>query len=184
MKALSLGIVLFAMTATMLVAEIPKGWWAAKTDDYTFGVETSDGKPAAYIQSVTAAPKSFIGLNQTFNAEKFCGKRVRLKGDIKTQDVIKWAGFWLRGDDKNSKIVAFDNMQARGVSGSTNWTPGEIVLDIPGDAKTLYLGLLLDGAGKAWMRNLSFEVVDDSVPTTNVAKAVLPDQPVNLGFTE
>lgn len=170
------------MNATLIARDIPKGWWAAKTEDYTFGVESFDGTPAAYIQSTTPSPKSFIGLNQTFHAEKFCGKRVRLKGEIKTHEVTKWAGFWLRSDDKNSRIVAFDNMQRRGVSGSTSWTPGEIVLDIPDNAKTLYLGLLQDGAGKAWMRNLAFEIVDDSVPTTNTA--LLPDRPVNLGFTE
>jgi hypothetical protein len=184
MRALFPLAALLTLTASLTAGDIPKGWWAANTDDYIFGVETSDGPAAAFIQSVTPSPKSFIGLNQTFKADKFRGKRVRLKGEIKTQDVVKWAGFWLRADDAKSKIVAFDNMQTRGVSGSTNWTPGEIVLDIPEGASTMYLGLLLDGAGKAWMRNLSFEVVDESVPTTNVAKPPLPDHPVNLGFTE
>jgi hypothetical protein len=184
MPALRSLLILLTMTTSLIGGDIPKGWWAAKTDDYAFGIDKSDGLAAAYIQSVRPAPKSFIGLNQTFKADKFRGKRVRLKGEIKTQDVAKWAGFWLRADDANSKIVAFDNMQTRGVSGSEDWTAGEIVLDIPESAKTMYLGLLLDGAGKVWMRNLSFEVVDDSVPTTNVAKAALPDQPVNLGFTE
>ena len=93
----------------------------------------------------------------------------------------KWAGFWLRADDANNQIVAFDNMQKRGLSGTTNWQTGEIVLDIPPTAEVLHLGLLLDGPGKVWMNNLTFEVVDASVPTTDTRK--LPSRPVNLDFT-
>ena len=180
-----LTLLLLGLTLPLASArDLPKGWWAAKTDDYKIGVETLDDQPAAFIQSLTPTPKSFIGLNQTFSASKFRGKRVRLKGEIQTQDVLKWAGFWLRADDKTPKMVAFDNMQTRGLKGTTAWTASEIVLDIPDQAETLYLGLLLDGAGKAWMRNLSFEIVDDSVPTTNQPKATLRDQPVNLNFSE
>lgn len=178
-------LIAILLLATPAMAELPKGWWAAKTDQYEIGLDPQtqrDGKPSAFIASIVPEPSTFIGLNQTFRAEDFRGKRVRLKGFLKTQDVKKWAGFWLRADDAQNKIVAFDNMQKRGVSGTSDWQTGEIVLDIPPQAEKIYLGLLLDGAGQVWMNALSFEVVDGSVPTTDTQK--LPARPVNLDFTE
>jgi hypothetical protein len=170
--------------ASPVQAEIPKGWWAAPSEDYKVGVEASEaGKPAAYVEAVAPVPSRFFALNQTLAADDYRSKRVRLKGQIKTKDVDKWAGFWLRADAEN-KIVAFDNMQRRGVTGTTDWQAAEIVLDIPAEAEKLTFGLILDGKGKAWMRDIKFEVVDASVPVTASARADLPRAPVNLDFTE
>jgi hypothetical protein len=166
-------------------AGTPKGWWAAPSEEYTVGVEEGPeaGKPAAYVEAVAPAPSRFFALNQTLSADDYRSKRVRLKGQIKTKDVEKWAGFWLRADDEK-KIVAFDNMQQRGITGTTDWRAAEIVLDIPAEAEKLTFGLILDGKGKAWMRDMTFEVVDASVPVTAPARADLPRAPVNLDFTE
>lgn len=148
------------------------------------GVEASDAaKSAATIEAVVPAPSRFFAINQTLSAEDYRGKRVRLKGQVKTKDVEKWAGFWLRADDEK-KIVAFDNMQRRGIIGTTGWQPAEIVLDIPPEAEKLTFGLILDGKGKAWMRDVTFEVVDATVPLTAPARMDLPKAPVNLDFTE
>lgn len=167
------------------VSSLPKGWWAGRTDEYRIGVDDSNsGKPAAFIEALVPAPKTFIALNQTFSARDYRGKRVRFAGSIKTDNVRKWAGFWLRADNEKSDLVAFDNMQSRGVSGTSDWKRGEIVLDIPGDAEVLFLGLILDGAGKAWTRDLVFEIVDSSVPVTTSGKVGLPKSPQNLDFSE
>lgn len=162
-----------------------KGWWSAPSEEYVVGVDSSEaGKPAAFIESIVPTPKQFIALNQTFSAKDYRGKRVRLKGEIKTQGVQKWAGFWLRADDARNKMVAFDNMQQRGLSGDTDWTAAEIVLDVPAEAEVLFFGLILDGKGKAWMRGLTFEVVEDSVAVTAPGKVDLPNAPTNLDFTK
>lgn len=166
-------------------AGTPKGWWAAPSEEYKVGVEEGSeiGKPAAYVDAVVPAPSRFFALNQTLSADNYRSKRVRLMGQIKTKDVEKWAGFWLRADDEK-KIVAFDNMQRRGITGTTDWQSAEIVLDIPAEAEKLTFGLILDGKGKAWMRDVTFEVVDASTPLTAPARADLPKAPVNLDFTE
>ncbi len=180
-----LSFALLGVTYLSSHAAPPEGWWTGPGDEYKTGVDRSDAiGPCAYIEAVVPEPKQFAVLNQTFSAEKYRGKRVRLKGLIKTKDVSKWAGFWLRADSDRDGIVAFDNMQKRGVVGTKGWTVGEIVLDIPVKADKMYMGLILDGSGKAWMSDLAFEVVDDSVAlTTSVAKE-LPKEPVNLDFTK
>jgi hypothetical protein len=180
-------LALFAIAVTAAAAPMPKGWWAANTDQYRLGVDTTmlrDGKPSAVIESIVPEPAEFIAFNQSFSAENYRGKRVRLAGYIKTQDVAKWSGFWLRADDSKGGIVAFDNMQNRGVAGTTDWTRGEIVLDIPVESEFLFFGLILQGKGKTWMNGLTFEVVDASVPLTTPKKPELPKAPVNLDFSE
>ncbi len=186
MKIIALFLTILALCfTTSSYATPPNGWWAAPSDEYQIGVDRSDPEqPAAFIEATVPAPKQFITLSQTISANVYRAKRVRLKGMIKTKDVASWAGFWLRADDGKNKIVAFDNMQRRGISGTTDWTTAEIVLDIPSDAEKLFFGLILDGKGKAWMRELTFEVVDDSVPVTAPKRTDLPNTPVNMNFDE
>lgn len=86
---------------------------------------------------------------------------------------------WSAAKKDDSKIVAFDNMQRRWDSA----TPGEIVLDIPGIAKTIYFCLILDGPGKVWTQNLAFDLVDHPVLTTDKIGTALPAHPVNLDFS-
>jgi hypothetical protein len=184
---MKLFLALFAVAATVVAAPLPKGWWAANSDQYRLGVDMSvlrEGKPSAVIESIVPEPAGFIAFNQTFSAENYRGKRIRLAGYIKTQDVAKWSGFWLRADDAKGGIVAFDNMQNRGVAGTADWTRAEIVLDVPVDAEALFFGLILEGKGKAWMNGLSFEVVNSSVPVTTPKKPELPKAPMNLDFSD
>lgn len=182
---LKIASILAVTTANIFAHDLPKGWWAAKSDEYQIGIDTANAeRPAAFIESIVPVPKAFIALNQTFSANDYRGKRVRFAGNIKTENVQKWAGFWLRADNAKSAIVAFDNMQNRGISGTSDWKPGEIVIDIPDDAETLFLGLILDGAGKVWTNGLVFEIVDSSVPVTAQRKPDLPKAPQNLNFTE
>lgn len=177
----------FLVIPPVAASEIPKGWWTAPTKEYAIGVDpkASPGdKPAAFIESTVPEPKAFIALNQTFSAQDYAGKRISLSGNLRTRDVRKWAGFWVRADDANGKFLAFDNMQNRGASGTTDWKPAEVVLDIPKNAQTIYMGLILDGSGKVWMSNLKFEIVDVSTPVTAIQKPELPRAPANLDFTD
>jgi len=184
-KLTPLCVVFLTVFILPLSAGPPEGWWTGNSGQYKTGVDRSDpAEPAAFIESVVPEPDQFTALNQTFSAENYRGKRVRLRGSIRTLDVANWAGFWLRADSADNKIVAFENMQKRGISGTSPWTPSEIVIDIPEDADKIYIGLILDGKGKAWMKDLEFEIVDPSVATTGNSDPALPKAPVNLDFKE
>jgi hypothetical protein len=176
--------------ASILIASAdspPQGWWSGKVPGYETGVDktvTREGKPSAFIRSIAENPSDFTALNQVFQARDYRGKRVRLQGYLKTSEVKSWAGFWVRGDAANGQAVAFANMQNRGMKGTSDWTPAEIVLDIPEDAETISMGLILQGAGQVWMNDLSFQIVDKATPVSNPTAPTLPLQPVNLDFTE
>ena len=62
------------------------------------------------------------------------GKRARFSGYIRTQDITTgYAGLWFRVDGAPRQVLAFDNMNNRGVTGTTDWTRYEIDLPVATD---------------------------------------------------
>ncbi len=101
----------------------------------------------------------------------FSGKKIKLTGYIKTENVAGgWAGLWMRIDPQ----VAFDNMQSRGITGTTDWKKYDIELDLINSAKTIVVGGLLVGTGKMWVDNLSVTIDGkplDKAPKKNLSLA-------------
>jgi len=166
----------------------PVGWFLARNNptNYRTGVERADlhgGLPSAYLASL-AKGNGFGTLMQLISAANYAGKRVRLRGWVKSQDVGDWAGLWMRVD-KEKETVAFDNMQDRRITGAQPWSTYDVVLDVPEDATSISFGILLSGSGKVWLNEMSFEVVDLGTVTTGTnSTETLPQRPVNLGFDE
>jgi hypothetical protein len=82
----------------------------------------------------------------------FKGEKIELRGYIKTENVTNgYAGLWLRIDG----TPAFDNMQDRGVKGTTGWQEYTIELPYDGNkAINIHAGALLAGGGKMWVDNM------------------------------
>ena len=66
--------------------------------------------------------------------------------------------------------IAFDNMESKGIVGTTDWTKYEIVLFVPKDATSISYGVLLDGTGQIWFKDIQLEIVDDAIPETGLTK--------------
>ena len=172
---------------------VPEGWILAGTapQDYQVSVlpEKREGNNVVLLESVANPnPSKFGTLSQYCSADQYLGKRVRMTGYLKSENVKNWAGMWFRVDDSKQKdlSLSFDNMSDRPIKNTTDWKKYEIVLDVPQQAGAMAFGVLLEGSGKVWISGISFEVVDQSVPTTNMVKerAALPQGPVNLDFAE
>jgi len=163
--------------------KLPTGWHRGGNDvtNYQMYLDSGagkDGKSALSIKSFRSSIDGFGTLMQSFLAEKYSGKRIRLTGYIKSKYVEGWAGLWLRVDKENSKqTLAFDNMQDRGITGTTDWKKYEVVLDVSSEASKIAFGVLLHGIGQVWFEKLKFEVVSKSVPVTGKYK----EEP-NLNF--
>ncbi len=61
-------------------------------------------------------------------------------------------------------------MGDRPIKGTSEWKKYDVVLDVPSNSAAINFGILLAGTGEVWVSNLKFEVVDDSVPTTNITQ--------------
>ena len=173
--------------------EVPEGWVVAGTapQDYQVSVlpEKREGNNVVLLESVANPdPSKFGTLSQYCSADQYLGKRVRMTGYLKSENVENWAGMWFRVDDSKQKdlSLSFDNMSDRPIKNTTDWKKYEIVLDVPQEAGVMAFGVLLESSGKVWISDISFEVVDQSGPTTNMLKerAPQPQGPVNLDFAE
>ena len=177
-------------TFILLSFEIPKGWFEAGTSktSYKMGIDVGSGQSgnnAATIKSKSNKINGFGTLMQNSLPNSFLGKRVKMSGYVKSENVANWAGLWLRIDQKDTEYaISFDNMKNRPIKGTTEWKKYKIVLDIPLDATNMAYGALLSGVGQIWFDNISFEVVNDTIEVTSESKQnFMPlSEPSNLNF--
>lgn len=149
-----------------------KGWELFGKGEYTINYDrdiAQHGKVSGSIESVDDKGE-FKALSYSIPAD-YGGKKIKLTGYVKTENVKNgWAGLWMRIDPE----VAFDNMQSRGITGTTDWKKYEIELDFNNSAETIVVGGLLAGSGKMWIDNLSVTIDGktlDKAPEKELAPA-------------
>jgi hypothetical protein len=103
---------------------------------------------------------------QMINSSHYAGKNVRFSAEVRSAGAERWAALWTRVDGADGKMLAFDNMQSRPIKGTTEWKHYDVVLPVDAAATAVAFGVLLDGKGSVWIRNLTFESVAGSFPTT------------------
>lgn len=129
--------------------------FVAKVDpDYTAPVRAAIDQ----IKNSGAGGPSFGVATASFPIKDASGKRARFSGYIKTEGITTgFAGLWWRVDGA-AGMLAFDNMQDRGVTGTTDWKRYDIELPVAADAKNINFGAILTGNGTAWFDGLSVEL--------------------------
>ena len=169
----------------MLPSEtLPAGWFMAGSHptDYEAGVtpDAIDGHAAAYLRAKVASA-GFGTIMQQFKADAYRGQRLRLSALVRSEDVERWGGLWMRVDGTGRSSIAFDNMHDRPITGTTDWTRHAIVLDVAdSESAKIAFGVLLNGPGKLWIADVKIEAVELDVPTTGAS--LLRDHPINLDF--
>ncbi|MGF7218556.1 C-terminal processing protease CtpA/Prc [Spirosoma lacussanchae] len=154
----------------------------AQTPNFDFEQRTPDGAPVGWYRfggsgkltldsTVHHGGRYALRLSDVVKSDfvasgwriptSFEGKSITLTGYLKTeqtgQQPNQYAGLWLRIDGE-SGALAFDNMQQRGVKGSTDWQQYTITLPLPDKAVSLNIGGLLVGSGTAWFDDLALSV--------------------------
>ncbi len=156
---------------------LPVGWFVTQSAPnlYDAGVDTSapcEGLRSAFLRSHSETSTGYGTFMQAFGAHDFRGKRLRFSAAVRVKDVDGWAGLWMRVEGSDPKQpLGFDNMQSRALAGTRGCRRYDVVLDVPPEATTIMAGLLLSGAGQAWLDGVRFEVVDRTVPVTDLLAA-------------
>jgi hypothetical protein len=171
-----------------------KGWGitGARRDAYSAEVsaETHGGRPVVRMWRSGDGADGFGAMFQVFKPDAYRGRRVQLSAALRTVDVTGRAALCFRVDgpesERSGRYLAFDNMDARpSVSGSTNWTRHACVLDVSEEATALFISNILAGRGELFWADVRFELVDPSVPVTDMQSvSALRSAPTNLDFTE
>ena len=143
----------FDMQTPDVAAGIVGDFVAGADPDYIASVREAIG------QTKNARPSPEFGVaTATFPVKDAAGKRIRFSGYIKTENVTTgYAGLWWRVDGQ-SGFLAFDNMQNRGVTGTTDWKRYDIDLSVAADARNINFGVLFPGTGTSWFDGLSIEL--------------------------
>lgn len=168
--------------------QTPPGWYVAGSvrTAYVAGVDpdiTMRGSPSGYLKSTQRKIDGFGTLMQDIAPDNYAGGRIRVSCHLKTLNVNAWAGLWVRVDrGRDVSPIAFDNMEDRGIKGTTDWTECVVVLDVGERASNIAFGVLLSGTGTVWINRMRFEPVDLSVPVTS--PPAYREAPRNLDFAE
>ena len=74
----------------------------------------------AFIRSKVQAPKKAAALTMAASPVPYLGKRVRLSGYVKTENVEKSVGLWMIVAGPNGEMLGSDNMARRPIKGTTD----------------------------------------------------------------
>jgi len=150
----------FDMQTPTVAMQIVRDFVARTDTEYVAAVRNASELAGAI--SASAGGSNFGIARGSFPVNLAAGKHVRFSGYIKTEVVTRgWAGLWWRVDG-NSGVLAFDNMQQRGATGTTDWKRYEIELPVAADTRNVNFGALHTGDGAAWFDALAIEL--DGVP--------------------
>ena len=80
--------------------KVPDGWRTrGATNDYEVGIDAAvhaGGQRSAYLKTTSASPTNFVNLLQSFRADDYRGKRVRLSAQVRVLGTSGSAALWMR----------------------------------------------------------------------------------------
>lgn len=179
-----------AMEQVLKPLTIPEGWQDGSVNrDGYFSMGLDPARPGCAVIFSTPmadnAPVSQFGtLSQSIAAADYIGGAVRVECELASEHLDGAGSIWLRVDARRGGALRFDNlMDLPGVpvTGTHDWKPFSITLDVPDEAASIHFGFLMRGRGKLWARNFVVEKVAATHEPVFRHK-YLRDRPTNLGF--
>jgi ribosomal protein S20 len=175
-KIILITLIMLVTMLTKLTAqevEYPLDWSYRQdvTESYEIGPDKTpefSNQNILTIKSVKSKINGFGNSMKTIKSDSYLGKTVKMTGYVKSKNVKSWAGLWMRVDYYTVDVLAFDNMRNRGIKRTTDWTKYEVVLFVPAEATSISYGVLLNGTGQIWFKDVKLEVIDDAVPETGM----------------
>lgn len=136
----------------------PGGWSCS-----TLGTIAADsevvhgGEWSARIEQQADSAKQFSAITKSIPMD-FGGGRVELRGFIRSENVQGLAALWMCEDGPAGPVGFSSMLGGQPVKGTSPWTEYSISLPVNPEGRTLVIGFLLDGPGKAWADDLQLLV--------------------------
>lgn len=134
---------------------------------FDYGIDpsiTHQGHASLSLKTKEGVSKANGDLRQTFQADTYRGKRLRLSGYLKTENV-GGTGLWIAVEGLNEMLRTAD-MQERPIRGTQEWTRRELEVEVPAESISIAMGLRVFGTGQVWLADIDLEVVGEDVPST------------------
>ena len=171
---------------------LPQGWikTGSAPGQYEMSVQprTTGSTNLSFVlkSKADADANKFGTLMQQFQAADYRGQSVRFSANVKARDVTGSGQLWMRVDDENGKVIAFDNMDGRAIKGTTSWARVEVVLPVASNAHVISFGTMMQGKGEFAITDLEITAVPSSTPSTAPQPQIvpMPVKPINLDFKQ
>jgi hypothetical protein len=168
--------------------KLPDGWIISGGSPEVYRLGLDPELPGVVKIEAAEPPQrgGFATLMQSIDASDYIGKGLRFTAELRTRNAGKGC-LWMRIDPaRGDRHIRFDNMMFRktngALQGDVDWVERSVVLDVPKEAHSIHYGMLLNGPGELWARNLRVDEVDPSVAT--ITETNYPRRPTNLEFGE
>jgi hypothetical protein len=134
------------------------GWFLAGSapQDYSALGDPTAPSNGLTLLSISAPSDQFGTVMTSVDATAFLGKQVQLSASVGTSNVSGWTGLWMRVDDANGNVLAFDNMSDRPLTGTLTPATYTVILNVDSSAAAVYYGVLQAGPGQSTVSSLSF----------------------------
>ena len=146
---------------------VPTGWFLPPMlASAGFGAKAVDqncrtGARCAMLSGVANPPENMFGnLIQSLPAAGYNLRRIRLRAAMRVEGPNTRAQMWLRLDRADNSMAFLENMGTRPVT-SPEWKPYDIVATVPEDASRIVLGVMLFGAGNAWVDDVTLDILEE-----------------------
>jgi hypothetical protein len=165
------GIDLFGRTPRLHTSVT--GWALTGSNPKSYEVRcanlfTNCDEPILRTKSSADEPYGMGSITHSESAQGWRGRRVELRAEVRVGRVGGWAGLWMCVDGKESRVLAFDNMQNRPLRGTSSYEWVSVVLDVPPEAERVSFGILLHGPGAIFIREVIFQEVDRTTNSTDL----------------
>jgi hypothetical protein len=151
-----------ALNVNLSAAEqpgVPRGWTLAPSTGGSFEVGYDGKEGATYLKSVGDPGQALAALQQSVDPKAFQGKRLMLTAEIKASEHAIGGELYIRAKSQSgtSSGASWD--------AQTDWTTVKVQLlrGMEQPLDSLDFGVVLQGKGEVWMRNLRLETLSDAV---------------------
>src|SRR5688572_22834094 len=144
------------------------GGWFANPPGTVFNDDKiiHGGQWSVRIERNAQSSGEFSVIGRTIPWE-FSGKRIEIRGFLRTENVTGYAGLWMR-QDNGPEMLSLENMQRQQLKGTNDWAEYKIDLPIHAETQSLVFGFLMGGTGKAWADDL--QILVDGRPLWDTPK--------------
>jgi uncharacterized protein (TIGR03437 family) len=163
---------------------LPAGWSTGSTavapDTYQFTMDsqtTYNHAPTLRIQYSGTSTTEFADATLSIDATSLQGQTIQISGAICTQQVNGYADIFLKAFTPAGSVFEdlFNSNSSGPPQGTTGWQTYQVTMQVPSNATSIWIGLVLSGSGTAWFSGLNLPVAGTPFPVVNPASPYIAD---------
>ena len=156
------------------IGGLPDQWFKWGMEDFIIKIDTIEkhsGSASVLIEHEGPRAQGSFGCVAHSVPAIYEGKQIELRAYLKLQNVEDGQiGLMLRIDGESGGLQ-FDNLQQENIHGTSDWTMYSVILPLPENATTIYIGAILSGTGKLWADDFQLLIDGEDLSKARIKKS-------------